>query len=107
MAAGDPPLIEPQSITLSAAGSGSTSWQNRKLTVMKIAQRITVQSPAATGVVGIYQDGALLTSRSLALYVAAGGPVPLYPGQSIEVRVTGGPAGGLIQCALHSTEEPL
>lgn len=103
----DAPLVEPLYVTLSSVGAGSITWQNRKPTMIKMVDKITVESPSATGIVSIYRDGALVASRSLALYVAAEGPMPLYPGQSIEVRVTNGPLSQQVKATSYSHEVPL
>lgn len=91
-------IQDPGIITTDAAGNGSLRFVDTRPEYRRQLQRVGVECPSqSSGIVSLYRNGHLLSSTSLAQNVSASGDLPCYPGDVVELRVTGGPVSTILK----------
>lgn len=96
---------DPRYVTLSSSGAGSITFRGQKPGLTKRIHKITVE-PAATGsgICSIYAHEQLVTSKALALLMAAEGVIDLECGQEARVTIVGGPINTQVKITAHYEE---
>jgi len=101
-------IPDPQYVTLSTAGVGTVRFRGQIPTVVKIIEKITIESPSTgSGTVSIYFRDTLISSKAIARLMTAEGQMRLHAGEEVRVEFANGPPSVRILVTAHYEEVPL
>lgn len=99
--------VDPRYITLDSTGGGSVYFRSGVPGSYLQISKVAIETQATgSGTVALYYKGQLVTSKALALLMAAAGLLNLAPGEELEARFTNGPANAQVKVTSHFVQAP-